>query len=333
MERERFDGADVSHLLRAFAETLDWPRLIRRFGKHWHVLFAHLVLFTFIYPGERHRIPESVMRRSIRMIEHEMVKPGSKMHLPRDAPVARSVPGRHQGLGLPGRAAGAARRHDRGGGVDLDRGDRRGGEPPAHSGGRASAPGSADPLSRFSGAAHRPRAFSRASRSSFRKQLGVPDVRRDRHDLRVAETDELGVDHHVAHVDVGEEPPVAVALLDVELEPDALALCQPAVRRPRPTAPRPPRPGAGVASRGCPSRCSGPSPTGRVGSRPRWCRRRQPAPRSPARSGRPRRRRRRRRRARSGAMPSQRQSASGRRVACIRADTCRAAASGQHLAG
>ncbi len=78
MERERFDGADVSHLLRAFADTLDWPRLIRRFGKHWHVLFAHLVLFTFIYPGERHRIPESVMRRSIRMIEHEMLKPGSK---------------------------------------------------------------------------------------------------------------------------------------------------------------------------------------------------------------------------------------------------------------
>jgi hypothetical protein len=57
MERERFDGADVAHLLLACAPVLDWPRLLQRFGIHWRVLFAHLVLFGFIYPGERHRVP------------------------------------------------------------------------------------------------------------------------------------------------------------------------------------------------------------------------------------------------------------------------------------
>ncbi len=59
MERERFDGADVQHMLLR-CEHLDWPRLLRRFGSHWQVLLAHLVLFDFIYPSERSRIPAQV---------------------------------------------------------------------------------------------------------------------------------------------------------------------------------------------------------------------------------------------------------------------------------
>ena len=62
MERERFDGADVAHLLRARGSWLDWDRLLRRFGQHWPVLLSHLVLFSFIYPAERAQIPASVMR-------------------------------------------------------------------------------------------------------------------------------------------------------------------------------------------------------------------------------------------------------------------------------
>src|SRR5690349_11249836 len=49
MERERFDGADVAHLLRARAERLDWDRLLDRFGEHWPVLLSHLILFGYIY--------------------------------------------------------------------------------------------------------------------------------------------------------------------------------------------------------------------------------------------------------------------------------------------
>jgi hypothetical protein len=60
-ERERFDGADVMHLLRARADSLDWDRLLYRFGPNWEVLLSHLVTFGFVFPGDRHRIPESVM--------------------------------------------------------------------------------------------------------------------------------------------------------------------------------------------------------------------------------------------------------------------------------
>jgi len=61
MERERFDGADVAHLLLACGSTLDWPRLLRRFGGHARVLFAHLVLFGYVFPGETERIPRWVL--------------------------------------------------------------------------------------------------------------------------------------------------------------------------------------------------------------------------------------------------------------------------------
>src|SRR3954454_6972993 len=61
MERERFDGADVSHLILAIGERLDWHRLVQRFGPHWRVLLAHLVLFGFIFPSARSRVPERVM--------------------------------------------------------------------------------------------------------------------------------------------------------------------------------------------------------------------------------------------------------------------------------
>jgi hypothetical protein len=33
-------------------QTMDWPRLLRRFAGEWRVLLSHLVLFGFIYPGK-----------------------------------------------------------------------------------------------------------------------------------------------------------------------------------------------------------------------------------------------------------------------------------------
>lgn len=60
-ERERFDGADVLHIIRDCGVRLDWQRLMRRFDPHWRVLLAHLVMFGFAYPGERDHVPAWVM--------------------------------------------------------------------------------------------------------------------------------------------------------------------------------------------------------------------------------------------------------------------------------
>jgi Nucleotidyl transferase of unknown function (DUF2204) len=72
MERERFDGADVVQMLSAHGKTLDWARLLRRFTSHWRVLFSHLILFGFIYPSERTKVPDWLMAEFVRRIRMEM---------------------------------------------------------------------------------------------------------------------------------------------------------------------------------------------------------------------------------------------------------------------
>ena len=76
MERERFDGADIAHILRRCAVELDWPHLVRRFGLDWRVLLSHLILFGYIYPSERHRIPVAVMDDLITRLRNEASTPG-----------------------------------------------------------------------------------------------------------------------------------------------------------------------------------------------------------------------------------------------------------------
>ena len=75
MERERYDGADIAHLLQANAEHLDWDGLLERFGPHWRVLLAHLTLFGYVYPGERHRIPHRVMDKLLARLAAETRQP------------------------------------------------------------------------------------------------------------------------------------------------------------------------------------------------------------------------------------------------------------------
>jgi len=75
MERERYDGADIAHMLQACAEQLNWPVLLERFGPHWRVLLAHLTLFGYIYPGERHRVPRWVMETLLGRLSAETREP------------------------------------------------------------------------------------------------------------------------------------------------------------------------------------------------------------------------------------------------------------------
>ena len=77
MERERYDGADVAHLILACGRGLDWRRLLGRFGRRWRVLLSHLVLFGFIYPGERAAIPDAVMAFLLGRLQREQTSPGT----------------------------------------------------------------------------------------------------------------------------------------------------------------------------------------------------------------------------------------------------------------
>lgn len=89
MERERFDGADVAHMLHACAHVLDWDRLLRRFDDNWRVLYAHLVLFAFVYPSERERIPAWVTRELMDRAAQELVSPPPEVKVCRGTLLSR----------------------------------------------------------------------------------------------------------------------------------------------------------------------------------------------------------------------------------------------------
>jgi hypothetical protein len=91
MERERFDGADVLHILHECASRLDWPRLVARFGEaHWRVLLAHLTLFGFVYPQRRAAIPDWVMAELTRRLRREQRQTPPRLAVCRGTLLSRS---------------------------------------------------------------------------------------------------------------------------------------------------------------------------------------------------------------------------------------------------
>lgn len=77
MERERFDGADVAHLIRAKGDSLDWWRLLCRFQDNWRVLLGHLILFGYVYPAERAKVPMEVLQKLFNRLHRELQAGGS----------------------------------------------------------------------------------------------------------------------------------------------------------------------------------------------------------------------------------------------------------------
>jgi hypothetical protein len=58
--RERFDGADIAHVIYGKQGDLDWQRVLRRVGEHWEMLLWALILFRYAYPAQTYYVPDSV---------------------------------------------------------------------------------------------------------------------------------------------------------------------------------------------------------------------------------------------------------------------------------
>ena len=79
LERERYDGADVAHLLREAGRTLDWRRLLARFGSRWPVLLSHLTLFQFTYPDQRDILPDGLLEDLAGRLVRQRVEPDNRV--------------------------------------------------------------------------------------------------------------------------------------------------------------------------------------------------------------------------------------------------------------
>jgi Nucleotidyl transferase of unknown function (DUF2204) len=58
--RERFDGADVAHIIHGTAGHLDWTRLLSLVGDDWELLLWELIFFRYVYPSRQADVPHEV---------------------------------------------------------------------------------------------------------------------------------------------------------------------------------------------------------------------------------------------------------------------------------
>lgn len=58
--RERFDGADIVHVIYGTSGNLDWARIMQVIGEHWMVLLWVLVLYQYIYPALSEFVPRAL---------------------------------------------------------------------------------------------------------------------------------------------------------------------------------------------------------------------------------------------------------------------------------
>jgi hypothetical protein len=77
MDKCRFEGADVAHLLLMQAGHISWDRLLWRFGRHWRVLLGHLMFFGYVYPQRLALVPEKLVETLLVLLRHEQDESGA----------------------------------------------------------------------------------------------------------------------------------------------------------------------------------------------------------------------------------------------------------------
>lgn len=58
--RERFDGADIAHVIFGTQGKLDWDRVLQLAGENWEMVFWALVLYRYVYPAQTGYVPARV---------------------------------------------------------------------------------------------------------------------------------------------------------------------------------------------------------------------------------------------------------------------------------
>jgi hypothetical protein len=76
--RERFDGADIAHIIYGTYPSFDWDRELELVGEHWEMLLWSLLLFRYVYPAQTHYVPANVWNNLLQHFESEIAKPDSQ---------------------------------------------------------------------------------------------------------------------------------------------------------------------------------------------------------------------------------------------------------------
>jgi hypothetical protein len=76
--RERFDGADIAHVIYATRGKLDWDRILKHVGEHWEILLWALLLFRYVYPSQSGYVPASLWQDLIGRLGKAIADPDEK---------------------------------------------------------------------------------------------------------------------------------------------------------------------------------------------------------------------------------------------------------------
>jgi hypothetical protein len=77
-KRERFDGADIAHIIYGTYPKFDWDRELQLVGEHWEMLLWSLLLFRYVYPAQTHYVPPRVWNNLLQRFQGELAKPDPK---------------------------------------------------------------------------------------------------------------------------------------------------------------------------------------------------------------------------------------------------------------
>jgi hypothetical protein len=75
IRRERFDGADIAHIIYVTRGKLDWKRILNCVGEHWEILLWALLLFRYVYPGNSSYVPKSLWKDLIGRLSEATAHP------------------------------------------------------------------------------------------------------------------------------------------------------------------------------------------------------------------------------------------------------------------
>ncbi len=74
-KRERFDGADIAHVIYGTYGEFDWQRELELVGENWEMLLWSLMLFRYVYPAQSHYVPSEIWCELLTRFTREVKNP------------------------------------------------------------------------------------------------------------------------------------------------------------------------------------------------------------------------------------------------------------------
>jgi hypothetical protein len=76
--RERFDGADIAHVIYGTKGRIDWDRVLHLMGEHWEMLLWTILLFHYVYPAHGDYVPRRIWDLLLGRLRTQLDRPDTK---------------------------------------------------------------------------------------------------------------------------------------------------------------------------------------------------------------------------------------------------------------